>query len=214
MKRVIGILLSAILLVGMLSGCGAKGKLQGVWQATADLTPIMQGILQEKWPDSVYQVKDFSVVMELNFLRSGTCTIGVQESSLQKALSNMASAMKKDYIEDLKAQLTQMNKNVSLEEVLEMTGVSLNSLLMDMEKSFKEADFDRLLREQLRFDGFYEIRNDRLHISTTKEIDDYCFSFVYKIEDGVLTIPMVAGENPMNAVLTAAICPLRFQRAK
>lgn len=214
MKRALSLLITILLLVSALSGCSAKGKLQGTWQAEVDLSSVMQQILTEKWPDGVYQVKDFRVVLELTFQKNGIFTLRLQEGSMQKALEQMQKAMETDFQENLRLQLTEKDKNVTLEEVLKVTGLNLKTLLQDFKDTFKKAEFDSAIRKKIRFDGYFKPDGEKLYISKSEEITKDDFAFAYKIEDGILTMPMVYGKAPMDAVIPVVIASLNFQKAK
>lgn len=214
MKRVFAILLSVLPVAAMLCGCGAKGKLKGTWQAEADLSIVMQRVLEENWPDSVYQVEDFSVILELTFRKDGTCSIALQEDSMQKALDQLQVQMQQDFVDSLEDRLTEAEKDVSLEDVLKVTGVELETLVQDFQETFRNAYFPGELREKMNFNGYFLPDGEKLYISDSEEIDENTFAFRYKVEKGVLTMPMVYGEAPMNEEIPVVIAPLQFQKAK
>lgn len=212
MKRVFAIVLSVIVLAVAFSGCGAAGKLRGTWQAEADISYVMQQILKETWPDSVYKVEDFQVTLELTFQKKGICTIGLQEGSMQEALDTLQLKMEQDFVDSLDERLTEMGRDVTIEELLKITGVNLETLLKNFRTTFKEAAFDEALRDAMRFDGYFEPDEEKLYISATEEIEEDTFAFQYQLEDGVLTMPMVYGKAPMAEEIPAIIAPLSFRK--
>lgn len=214
MKRVFAILLSVLLVVTMLCGCGAKGKLKGTWQAKADLSVVMQRVLEENWPDSTYEVANFMVTVELTFRKDGTCSIALQEDSMMAALDQLQVQMQQDFVDSLKERLTETDKSVSLEDVLKVTGVELDTLVQDFQDTFQQAYFPGALREKMNFNGYFQPDGEKLYISDSEEIDENTFAFQYQLEKGVLTMPMVYGEAPMNEEIPVVIASLQFQKAK
>lgn len=214
MKRTLALVLSILLLVTALLGCGAKGKLTGTWQATANLAEVMQQVLKDKLPDSVLEVTDFSVIVELTFRKDGTCTFTLQEASVKAAMEQLLEDFEDDFLKGLSEQMSLLGDNVSLEDILKFTGINTESLMEQMKDSILNSDIATALTGRMSFDGYYKASGDKLYISETEEIDEKtCFAFLYKIEDGVLTLPMIAGVTPMELALTAAICPLSFHKA-
>ena len=214
MKRVFAIMLSILLVSAMLGGCSAERKLRGTWRAEADITSVMQQVLWETWPDSVYQVENFTVTLELTFRKDGTCSIALQEDSMQAALDQLQVQMQQDFVDNLSKQLTVSDKNVSLGDVLKVTGVELDTLVQDFQENFRQAYFPGELREEMNFNGYFSLEDEKLYISDTAEIDEDSFAFQHTLEDGVLTMPMVYGDAPMNEDIPAVIAPLQFQKAK
>ena len=174
----------------------------------------MQQVLKDKLPDSVLEVTDFSVIVELTFRKDGTCTFTLQEASVKAAMEQLLEDFEDDFLKGLSEQMSLLGDNVSLEDILKFTGINTESLMEQMKDSILNSDIATALTGRMSFDGYYKASGDKLYISETEEIDEKtCFAFLYKIEDGVLTLPMIAGVTPMELALTAAICPLSFHKA-
>lgn len=214
MKRILALILTIVLLAATLMGCGAKGKLTGTWHATADLSHVLQGIVAEKLPNTVLEVPEFPVTLELTFRKDNTCTFTLDEPSVEAALEQMLPTVKQAFVDSLKDQLVLMDRDVSLEELLKYIGVDLQSLVDGFDAAVKKADLAGELTEHMTFNGYFKLSDEKLYISTTEEIDKEGFAFVYKNEEGVLTLPMIYNDSPMALELTAAICPLSFQKVK
>lgn len=212
MKRTFALILSILLLATLFAGCGEKAKLTGTWQATANLAEVMQSILRDRLPDSVLEVTDFPVIVELTFRRDGSCSFSLQEGSVQESLEKLLKDLEQAFIDGLDEQMTLLDSNLSLEELLKFTGVDLESLLEGLRKTFMESDFAGALLGRMTFNGYYKLSGEKLYIAETKEIDKNSFAFIYKIQDDVLTLPMIAGITPMELALTATICPLSFHK--
>jgi len=212
MRRTFALILSVVLLAAMFTGCGEKARLTGTWQATANLAEVMQSILRDRLPDSVLEVTDFPVTVELTFRRDGSCTFSLQEGSVQQSLEKLLEELEKDFINSLDTQMALPGSELSLEDFLKFTGVDPESLLAGLRKTFMDSDFAGALLGRMTFNGHYKLSGEKLYIAETEQIDKNSFAFIYKIQDGVLTLPMIAGVTPMELALTATICPLSFHK--
>ena len=213
MKRIFALVSSILLLATTLMGCSAKQKLTGTWQATADLSGIMQQVLKEKLPDSVLEVTSFPVIVELSFSKDNTCTFTLQKASVEKALEQLLADLEKSLMESLAGSLSQLVSEITLEDIFKHTGINAEALLAGMRSTILDSDIADLLIRRMTFHGYFEITDEKLFISDTEEIDEKtCFAYHYQMEEGPLSLPMVTGETPMEPELTAILSSLSFQK--
>lgn len=212
MKRILSLILCAVLVAMLLTGCGAKRKLLGTWQADMDLSEVMGTILQEQWSDNLFPVENFTVTMELTFLRDNTFIFILEQGSVQTAAERLLADMETALTDRLNKQLQDMDKTVTLEDLLGVTGVDLDSLLSQFRQTFAQVDFAGQLRKKMQFSGWYKLSGGKLYISETEEFPKDGFYFTYAVEDGVLTLSPGGSGAPMEQVLTDSICALQYQK--
>lgn len=129
MKKVLALVLSAALLVGLLAGCGGKtsdcDRLIGKWSTTQDMTDLFNLGLDESDAGEELQVDKMEIVLVLELKDDDTYTLAVDRDALAETEENMRPQLEEGVIR----YLTQMYPGMELEEILAQVGMTMDELL-------------------------------------------------------------------------------------
>lgn len=204
MKRIIALLLSAVLLAGVLAGCGefmkrARGTgLEGKWNTTVDMTNMLNQQLAGSGMDEMLQISDFSVVLVMEFKSDNVYTLTVDEDALAKSFEGLKGQVK----EGLSKYFAQMMPGVDVEQALAQAGMSMDDLLD------QSMDLDSL-SGTLDLAGRYKSEGDKLYLSNSVTEEPGSNYVTYTLSGDVFTMD-VGNTTPDSSLST--MLPFVFQR--
>lgn len=208
MKKVIALVLALVLCLAMCA-CGAesdKDKLLGTWVATVDLAEMLNEEMAGSDPTMAEYLKIDSLEMKfvLTFNKDDTCSMAIDEDALadeiDAALDTLMDGTKK-YLVDMFAD---QGLDMSLDEILELSGVSLDDLRDEL-----AADMDIAGEfEDMNFEGNFKASKGKLYMSTSldEEINENQYD-TYELKDGKLIIDTDADED-------VPFFPMTFEKTK
>lgn len=213
MKKIICFILVLVLMAVVVSGCGEQKKLLGTWACTVDLSQEIRQMLDAEALGGELDISGFSVTARLTFLEDGSFRLEPDQQKLVAAFDMLIENLEDGLIDMLQAQLQEQGVNISVEELLELSGLELGALTQKLRQSFEEENFVEELSGQLMLEGFYQVKGDKLLFCADGEtkIDD--IYTLYTVEDGVLTLSTHVGENTFlrdNLILSTA--PMVFTK--
>lgn len=204
MKRIIALLLSAVLLVGVLAGCGGGRKralgtgLEGKWSTTVDMTDMINQQLAGSGMGEMLQISDFSMVLVMEFKSDNVYTLTLDEDALAESFEGLKGQLK----EGLNNYFAQLMPGVDVDQALAQAGMSMDDLLdrsMDLNS----------LSGTLDLAGQYKIDGDKLYLSNSVTEEPGSNYVTYTLSGDVFT--MDTGNTTPDSSLDAML-PFVFQR--
>lgn len=197
MKKTISLLLIAVMLCGMLAGCGSKeaDALVGTWKADVDMAEALGeyvGDLGEL--EQYFTMDDFTVSMILVFNDDATYSMTLDRNSAEIAINGLIEDMKGAVYAMLEDQIAQMGLEMTVEEMLEASGMDLDAL---MEQSMAELDMESLIDqmvEEASLKGNYDAKDGKLYLSAGLEykVDTSTYEN-YTLDGSTLTLTSAVG---------------------
>ena len=195
-KRILAMILIVVLVLSM-SGCGADSdskKLVGTWRCEKDMTRIMEQIVfgdDAEGAARYLELTDISFTCYMEFRSDGTYQMYADEDSLR----DMFDSLVDDFMKALEAYLSDMfyeqtGVTLNLEEILELTGVTMDELLATL-------DVDTIIEETLKEtnrEGKYAAEEGKLFTSLGLEYDvDPEIYEIYTLDGKTMTITGCVG---------------------
>ena len=174
MKKIISILLIAVMLLAF-AGCGKsksgdKEQFVGTWKATLDMTELLNESLREGIGDDemadFFVIDKFSFDVVFKFNDDGTYSTDVDQASLDKSAETMKTAVKDGLMDYFEVMVDEMELDMSVEELLELSGLSMDDLL---EEAMPADLFDDVVKE-FKLKGNWKAENGKLY--TTESLSD------------------------------------------
>lgn len=180
----------------------------GAWEGTVDLTEYLTTMVTEG-DESMSDYFNFSRLtmdLTLTFTEEGVCTLEFPQESAEALIASLLEQMKPAMEKVLEDALAAEGLDMTLDEFLSLTGISLDDL---MAEAMDEAIAEDMLSE-LEESGNYLVKDGKLYISDDldSEIDEDDYQ-LYTIENGVLTIEAAEGDTDKENFLF----PLTLTRA-
>lgn len=209
MKRSISVLLSVILmfaLLAALSGCGAQKKLVGTWEASVDMTDMInQMIAQDEDMAKHMKISKLAFFLQFTFNDDGTYRSTIDEKALNTAVETLKKDLKAGcagYFEEIIADL---GVEMTVDQFLASSGYSLDEIVDgiigdEMVESWKK---------ELNQAGKYEVKDGKLFLSEGKnaEIDKDVYLTYELSGDELKIVSSSNGDDGMEDLL-----PLVFQK--
>lgn len=184
MKKVLALVLSAALLVGLLAGCGGKtsdcDRLIGKWSTTQDMTDLFNLGLDESDAGEELQVDKMEIVLVLELKDDDTYTLAVDRDALAETEENMRPQLEEGVIR----YLTQMYPGMELEEILAQVGMTMDELLDEAVPLDSLADLYDMAGQYMVKDGVLYL-SDGLDEAPEENDDD---SNPYTLDGDQLTL--------------------------
>lgn len=164
MKKWIALLLSLVLAIGMLAGCGnSKGdSIVGTWEAEVDFAEFLTESMASELGEmaSYFEFKDLTLKLVLTFDEDGAYTLSGDKASAEKLFDKLIEQLKPGMVSYLEDQLKAAGAEMSVEDMLAASGMTIDSL---MEQSFSDDMIDEMIAE-MESDGEYEIKDGMLYL--------------------------------------------------
>ena len=194
MKKWICLVLALVLTAMLFTGCGAKKKLLGVWSCTVDLSGEAQKILEESGLGGAFTVTDFAVTATLEFGKDDLFRLRLDPEDLDARLDVLLADLEEGLLELLQVQLGE-KVDISLEEILTMSGQNKEALTQQLRQQFPVEDFRQRLEEITALSGSYKVKKEQLLLGADADSLEEDWGISYVVEDGVLqlALPEVPG---------------------
>ncbi len=197
MKRMIAILLAALMLAGAVGCAGAaKPGIVGNWTYEADFKSIVEKSAGEEALEAYKEagiedyLKTLNVKIMMNFAADGKVTAGLDEKTLGDAASKVLSKML-----EVLPEVTAKQMGMTLDELkafLKEQGLSLD----DMLAGFKEEMDPEKVKEAIKegtFKGNYRLDGDKLYLWDEGEKESAEKYMVVEISGNQMTVKELHG---------------------
>ena len=190
-------LIVALVLILSLTGCGEQKKFIGTWETTIDMSDFLNKSFDEDPEMADYlEVDDFSLVIKMTFNDDGTCRMFADEDQSEEAFEDVKKDLKKGFTEYFEDYIAASGLLLSVDEVLEDTGVDMDSLV---EEAFGDDVFSGIM-DGFASEGTFEVKNGKLFRSASLDtaIDENVYE-TYEISDNSLTLLASFGDDSVDA---------------
>lgn len=205
--------LSIVLVLGMLlclTGCSSSDKdaLIGTWEASLDLTDALNAELASDPEIAEFvQIKDFSLIMIMEFDEDDTYAMYVDEDALDEtfvALQEDVAEGMAAYLENM--ALEEMGVEMTADEIMEMAGMSMDDLI---DSVFTE-DMLEDIASGMEQEGKFKAKDGKLYTSAGLEYDvDPEVYETYELDGDSLTLLEYYGDDAGDL---ADIYPIEFEK--
>ena len=162
MRRLVILLLTmCMLLCFLLTGCGKKSELEGIWHAQIDLTDYINESSGNEELSEYVTITYFGFDYFANFREDGTYEFEIDSAGAKEMYDQVRADFKDGVIKYFEAKIEENNANVTVEELLERQGSSLDALVED---AFPESKLQSLI-DSLENEGKYESNEGKLYLS-------------------------------------------------
>jgi len=166
MKKFLSLALGALLLVALLAGCGggsaAGDSIVGSWSADVNMTEYLNQLLGEEEEIGQYLTLDnFTIKLLAEFKEDGTYSMNGDPDSAQAAMDGLKEQMKTAVTAYLEDMIEQEGLDMSLEDLLAASGMSLDDLVNEMDEAYSAED----LVGDLTMEGKYLFEDGKLALS-------------------------------------------------
>lgn len=207
MKKFLCAILTLILLAGTLTGCSPNkiNDLAGTWETEIGIPSSLSDQLNAEL-DGLFSLEDLRFTMRITFNEDGTYQVTLDRASVEAAFDSLLEDLEADLISGLESAI---GLDISIEELLEMTGRDLDSL---MDEALAMIDMDSLIDKVVdgtTFSGNYQLQEGKLFLSAGVEYQPDPGSYVtYSVSGNTLTLSDPGIENSS----FAGLYPLVFQK--
>ena len=186
----------------------ATESIVGTWTGTVDITDYLTDTMTaaDASMATYFTFSDLVMDMTMSFTAEGTCSMEFDQEGMETLINKMLEQMRPGLEKMMTEAIAAEGLDMSLEEFLEMAGISLDDLLAEVADAALSAD----VLEDMNQSGNYQAKDGRLWISDDldSEIDEDDWQ-VYTIENGTLTIDLADGDTDVE---TAFLFPLTLTR--
>lgn len=197
MKKVISLTLVLVMLCCMLTACGSKeaDALVGTWKTDMDVSDIITEAMGADVAEFV-TLEDVIFTMVMRFNSDGTYNVTLDEASVDTALDNILQAVKYGTYDMLEAQVAEMGLEMSVEEVLELSGMDLETMMAELEAEMNLPALAEEAISEISSEGNFEAKDGKIFLSAGLEYkpDPACYE-VYTLEGDVLTLKEYVGDD-------------------
>lgn len=205
MKKILALVLGAVLLTGALAGCGGKGKTEdsgliGHWRAGADFSDALNAHTAANGLGEFATVSGFELTLELELKDDGTYTLGAT-ADLAPVKEQMKAGIEAYFQPMLEGQ------DMTVDGALASAGTSVDAIL---DQALGQQALDELTAG-LKAQGRYKAEEGKLYLSdhdSEEPSDNY---LTYTLEGDALRLD--AGSATPVAGLTSML-PVVFERAR
>ncbi len=212
MKKFLALVLSAVLLVGVLAGCGggkesASGDgLEGTWRTEIDMAEMINEQMAASGMGEFVNISDFSLAMVMEIKGDGTYAMTVDKDALTSSMEGVKDDLKSGVTAYMENMLKEQGADMSVEDALEASGMSLDDMV---DQAFNEETMDEMTAG-LHIEGQYKAEDGKFYTSGSVDeapSDNY---ESYTLDGDTLTLDAGSTEVPSEM---EAFLPLVFTRA-
>lgn len=193
MKKVLSILMVLALCVAMLTmfaGCGSEAdKLVGTWKAEVDMTDMInEELAADPALAEYFNISSFCVIMTMTFNEDGTYSTGIDADSVSAAMLGLVTDMERGIYAMFEAEIEASGLDMAVEELLELSGVSMEDLLSELTYGLESGMVDEIVSEAA-MSGNFEVKGDKLFLSDGLDyaVDPAVYE-VFTLEGDTLTL--------------------------
>lgn len=186
----------ALALSVLLAGCGDKkaggdgDKLAGTWNCTLELADYLNEEFDGEDMGEYLHLDTFPVTLSFTFKDDATYACAVDSDAFAQAVDGVKSAVKDGVTRYAEDMIAAEGVEVSVEELFEMMGTSLDDMV---ESSFSEEDLADIT-DEYTFEGKYTAQDGKLCLSDGLEYEvDPASYFSYTLTDTTLTLESATG---------------------
>ncbi len=211
MKKFLALVLSAVLLVGVLAGCGgdksASGdSLEGTWRANLDMTDMFNEQMAAGGMGEFMNISEFGITMVMEFKSDGTYSLSADEDALASSMEGLKEELKSSATAYLENMLKEQGLDMSVEDALAASGMSLDDMLNQI---FSEESMNELTAG-MKSEGQYKAEDGKLYTSDSVDEAPGDSYESYTLDGDTLTLD--AGDSEVPSGLEDLL-PLVFTRA-
>ena len=215
LRKSAALLLSLRLLCTILlacSGCsGDKDKeaLIGTWEATLDLTDMMNdemraGLGSDAELMSYFTISDFTVTLTLTFRDDDTYTLAADEASREKSVDNVLDTFRNGFTRYLEDMIAEEYPDMTLDEFFEAADMTLDEFYDQVIGSSLDKDDLMSSVDEMESSGTFKAKSGILSLTD----DDGPGTEAYKLDGDKLTL---TGEGVEDSTLEG-LYPLVFTK--
>lgn len=209
MKKRIAILLCFVLVFSLcLCACSnEKDALMGSWKGTMDMAEMVNAGMAESDPDAAEFMKldTFNMTFIMTFNEDDTYSLVVDEDALKAEIDAVADQMVQGVLDYMVAMLAEEGMEMTAEEIIAMSGVSLDDLKTEM---MANMDLSELATEINTY-GKFDVSKGKLFTSDSVDAEaDKLVYELYSIEGNTLTIDKGNGADADDDL----VYPMTFQK--
>ena len=212
MKKLLALVLSAVLLVGVLAGCGggkeaASGEgLEGTWRTEIDMADMINEQMAASGMGEFMNISDFSITMVMDIKGDGTYAMTVDKDALAGSMEGVKEDMKSGVTAYMESMIKEQGLDISVEDAMAASGMSLDDMV---DQAFSEEAMDEMTAG-LHIEGQYKAEDGKFYTSGSVDeapSDNY---ESYTLDGDTLTLD--AGSTDVPSEMEAFL-PLVFTRA-
>ena len=172
-KRVLSVLVAALLLLTMLTACGSKTDkaMLGKWVCEMDFGSYLnEGLATEPEIAQYLMVDEFVLEVELYLNEDGTYKMVADEEAAKEMFKGVQEDFKEGMGKYLDAMIKEQGLNMTVDEMLQMSGTTFDALV---EEAFGDAMLNEMISE-FETEGKYKVEDGKLYMSEDldSEIDE------------------------------------------
>ena len=167
MTRLVARILTFIMVL-FLVGCGGEQqKFVGNWEAEVDMTKMLndQFAAEDAEMAEIIKVESFKVTMIMQFNSDGTYMMSVDADSVEAAFEGLLEDVKKGLTTYLEAMIQEQGITMTVDEVLALSGTSMDTMLDEMMKEISVED----IVGEIESEGNFLVEDGKLFLSDGKD---------------------------------------------
>lgn len=177
MKKVISVVMSAVMIAAIILGLSSCGKdtgnvgekdkeLYGKWHVSVNLFEITGPMFEDDDEFGEYiDADEFVVTMRYEFKRNGTYKLSTDEKQLKESVKKVTSEIRDGLEEYFQAAIDEADMDMSVDELLEEMDLSMDSLIDSM---FGEEIVQEMI-DDLNIEGQYYVKDGMIYLSNSLE---------------------------------------------
>ncbi|MCH5213315.1 MAG: hypothetical protein J1G06_09880 [Oscillospiraceae bacterium] len=158
--------------VGLGGKSSDKEKFIGSWKAKIDVADVLNNSMKQgdSGMADYVNIDKFEFVFLFTFNDDGTYSIAADRDSIEENLDAIKPDIKKGIIEYLEGEIEKSGLGITVDEMLEITGNSLDDMI---DENFKVSMFDSSF-ESMETEGKWKVENEKLYMNkgTNGDFDD------------------------------------------
>lgn len=191
-KRIAMILCLVMALSLVLCGCGSeKDALVGTWNGTMDMAELVNaGMVEGLGADAAelaeyMEVETLEITVTMTFTDDDTYSLVVDEASVDAAMHGLVDEVSNGLIQYFEDLLAAEGLDMSVDELLAYSGMSIDTLAEEMYNSIATED----MFTDLNSEGNFKVSDGKLFLSDGLDyaVDEAIYE-MYTIEGNTLTI--------------------------